>query len=80
MERFHRTLLDEHLRVEGRRTWFETIDEMQGALDPFLLTYNRKRPHQGRGMNGRTPWQAFKEGLPPRKNPTVTSQEDRKAA
>ena len=30
VERFHRTLLDEHFRVEGRRTWFETIDEMQG--------------------------------------------------
>ena len=80
VERFHRTLLDEHFRVEGRRTWFETIDEMQEALDTFLLTYNRKRPHQGRGMNGRTPWQAFKEGLPPRKNPTVSSQEERQAA
>ena len=29
VERLHRTLLDEHFRVEGRRTWFETIDEMQ---------------------------------------------------
>jgi transposase InsO family protein len=28
IERFHRTLLDEHFRVEGRRTWFETIEEM----------------------------------------------------
>ena len=31
-------------------------------------------------MNGRTPWQAFKEGLPLRKNPTVSSQEERQAA
>ena len=31
VERFHRTLLDEHFRVEGRRTWFETIDEMQAG-------------------------------------------------
>ena len=75
MERFHRALLDEHFRVEGRRTWFETIAaEMQGALDTFLLTYNRKRPHQGRGMKGRTPWQAFKEGLPPPKTTTAPTR------
>ena len=64
VERFHRTLLDEHFRVEGRRTWFETIDEMQKVLDDYLVTYNTKRPHQGRGMNGRTPITAFKAGLP----------------
>ena len=80
VERFHRTLLDEHFRVEGRRTWFETIGEMQVALDKFLLSYNRKRPHQGRGMNGRTLWQPFKEGLPPPNTTTVGEQEERKAA
>ena len=64
IERFHRTLLDEHFRVEGRRTWFETIDEMQKVLDDYLVTYNTKRPHQGRGMNGRTPITVFKAGLP----------------
>lgn len=31
VERLHRTLLDEHFRVEGRRTWFETLDEMQAV-------------------------------------------------
>jgi transposase InsO family protein len=64
VERFHRTLLDEHFRVEGRRTWFETIDEMQKVLDDYLVTYNTKRPHQGRGMNSRTPATVFKAGLP----------------
>ena len=64
VERLHRTLLDEHFRVEGRRTWFETIDEMQVVLDEYLVGYNTKRPHQGRGMNGRTPLAAFREGLP----------------
>jgi transposase InsO family protein len=64
VERLHRTLLDEHFRVEGRRTWFETIDEMQASLDDYLVTYNTKRPHQGRGMNGRTPVTVFKSGLP----------------
>jgi transposase InsO family protein len=64
VERFHRTALDEHFRVEGRRTWFETIDEMQKALDQWLVSYNTSRPHQGRNMNGRTPLQAFRDGLP----------------
>ncbi len=31
--RFHRTLLDEHLRVKGRTTWYESIEEMQTDLD-----------------------------------------------
>jgi hypothetical protein len=49
---------------EGRRTWFETIDEMQKVLDEYLAAYNTKRPHQGRGMNGRTPIAVFMAGLP----------------
>ena len=64
VERLHRTLLDEHFRVEGRRTWFETIDEMQTALDAYMIAYNTRRPHQGRNMNGRTPQKAFADGLP----------------
>ena len=64
VERFHRTLLDEHFRVEGRRAWFETVDEMQAALDAYLVVYNDQRPHQGRGMNGRTPAKAFLDGRP----------------
>lgn len=64
VERFHRTLLDEHFRVEGRKTWFETVEEMQVVLDEYIAGYNQKRPHQGRGMKGRTPATAFIEGLP----------------
>ncbi|MEA1649036.1 IS481 family transposase [Nitrospirillum sp. BR 11164] len=64
VERLHRTLLDEHFRVEGRRTWFDTIEEMQVVLDQYLVVYNTKRPHQGRGMKGRTPLQAFRDGIP----------------
>lgn len=63
VERLHRTLLDEHFRVEGRRTWFETIEEMQAVLDSYLEGYNHRRPHQGRGMNGRTPALAFVQGI-----------------
>ena len=72
VERLHRTLLDEHFRVEGRRTWFETIAEMQAVLDVYLAGYNTARPHQGRGMNGRTPARAFTEGLP--KPPTENKE------
>ena len=61
--RLHRTLLDEHLRIQGRTVWHETVAEMQTALDAWLLRYNGERPHQGRGMNGRTPLQAFIDGL-----------------
>lgn len=64
VERLHRTLLDEHFRVEGRRTWFETIEEMQTALDSYMEGYNQRRPHQGRGMNGRIPAIAFVEDMP----------------
>lgn len=73
-ERFHRTLLDEHFRVEGRKTWFETIDEMQRVLDDYLVGYNTSRPHQGRGMQGRTPLQAFRDAASAnrRRNPHTT--------
>jgi transposase InsO family protein len=64
VERFHRTLLDEHFRVEGRKTWFETVEVMQAVLDDYLDGYNQRRPHQGRGMNGRLPAHAFRDGLP----------------
>ena len=54
---------------------------MQAALDKYLVAYNRKRPHQGRRMNGRTPWQAFQEGLPRRpKTNRRAEHEERKAA
>lgn len=64
VERLHRTLLDEHFWVKGRRTWFETVEEMQAALDRYLEGCNHKRPHQGRSMQGRPPAKAFKDGLP----------------
>lgn len=40
VERFHRSLADEHFRVEGRRTWFETVEEMQIALEAHRITDN----------------------------------------
>ncbi len=63
VERLHRTLLDEHFRIKGREKWYESVEEMQADLDAFLELYNTKRPHQGRNMNGRTPYQAFLDGI-----------------
>lgn len=63
VERLHRTLLDEHFRIQGRTVWYESVEEMQKSLDTYLQHYNRERPHQGRGMNGRTPCTAFLEGI-----------------
>lgn len=83
IERFHRTLLEEHLRIQGRTKWYETLEEMQADLDAYLVVYNTKRPHQGRGMNGRTPYQVFKEGLPrksAKKPATAARKEVKKAA
>ena len=45
VERWHRTLLDAHFRVEGRRTWFETLEEMQTVLNHYLVEYNRASEH-----------------------------------
>ena len=79
VERLHRTLLDEHFRVEGRRTWFETIDEMQVVLDEYLVGYNQRRPNQGRGMNGRTPAVAFIDGLPKTNQQKEDKQPEKRA-
>ena len=69
VERLHRTLLDEHFRIKGRTKWYEALSEMQSDLEVYLAHYNRKRPHQGRGMEGRTPYAVFKAGLKKAKKP-----------
>ena len=71
VERLHRTLLDEHFRVKGRIKFYESLEEMQADLDCYLQVYNYERTHQGRNMNGRTPRQAFVEGIP-----NLISEED----
>lgn len=49
--------------IEHRKIWFETIEEIQVALDAYLVEYNTRRPHQGRGMNGRTPLAVLRVGI-----------------
>lgn len=53
IERLHRTLLDEHFRIMGRKKLYESVAEMQTDLDIYLIHYNTKRPHQGRLLNPR---------------------------
>ena len=64
MERFNGTVLDELFRVLGRTKFYESIQEMQNDLDAYVVTYNTQKPHQGRGMNGRTPADVFPRCLP----------------
>lgn len=78
VERLHRTLLDEHFRIKGRQKFYESVAEMQVDLDAYFVRYNTKRPHQGRGMNGTTPLQAFKKGLKLR--PKLKTKEEPKEA
>lgn len=80
VERLHRTLLDEHFRVMGRKKFYESITEMQKDLDDYLVVYNTKRPHQGRKMKGRTPEQVFREGLPKKDMKKTTEKNKIKAA
>jgi hypothetical protein len=54
------------------------FEEMQTVLDQHLVEYNTKRPHQGRGMNGRTPINAFIDGI--RKEDPPDTSPIRKAA
>ena len=50
---------------------------MQKDLQSYLKQYNHERVHQGRNMNGRTPYQAFIDGI---KKPEAEEQEMKKAA
>ena len=36
---------------------------MQNDLEVYLKQYNHERSHQGRNMKGRTPYQAFVDGI-----------------
>jgi transposase InsO family protein len=56
VERFHRTVLDEFFRVELRKHCFETLDQLETALQEWICYYNLKRPHQGYRNLGKNPY------------------------
>ena len=67
-ERFHRTVKEEFFQVAFRRTLYESLDQFQQGLDHYLEFYNRERAHQDYRTQGRTPYQAFLDGLSQRSN------------
>lgn len=62
-ERFHRTVWDEFFKVTFRKTWYHSLAELQADLDAWLEEYNLVRSHHGYRTQGRTPRQAFLDGL-----------------
>lgn len=62
-ERFHRTLKEEFFVLAFRRTFYESVEQLQTDLDTYLEFYNRQRAHQGYRTKGRTPFQAFLDGV-----------------
>ena len=43
----------------GRKKFYNGIEAMQTDLEAYLICYNAERPHQLRGMTGRTPAEVF---------------------
>ena len=69
VERLHRTRLDEHFRIMGRKTLYECIEGIRKNLDAYLVSYNPERRHQGCGMKGRTSADVFVRCLPKPRTP-----------
>jgi transposase InsO family protein len=80
VERMNRTLLDECFRVEGRKTWYFSPDEIQADLDRFMAYYNFERTHQGYRVGGRTPARALVEALGRSRFPLLAAQQPAEAA
>lgn len=48
------------VRITRQEKHYIVVEQSRG----YLIHYNTRRPHQGRGMNGRTPAAVFASGLP----------------
>ena len=62
-ERFHRTVKEEFFSVAYRKKIYGSVQELQEDLDTWLRFYNEERSHHGYRTQGRTPWQAFQDGI-----------------
>jgi transposase InsO family protein len=62
-ERFHRTVKEEFFSVAFRKTFYESVAQLQADLDRYLDFYNRERAHQGYRTKGRTPYQTYLDGI-----------------
>jgi hypothetical protein len=54
---------EEFYSVAFRRTFYESLDQLQRDLDRYVAFYNRQRAHQGYRTQGRTPFQTFLDGI-----------------
>jgi len=62
-QRFHRTIQEEFFSAAFRNTIYESVAQLQQDLDRYLDFYNREHAHRGYRTQGRTPLQAFLDGL-----------------
>lgn len=62
-ERFHRTVKEEFFSIAFRKTFYESLAQLQADLDRYLQFYNHERAHQGYRTKGRTPYRAFVDGI-----------------
>ena len=58
-ERFHQTILQECWRPAFHRRHFNSVRQLQGEADAWLVTYNNRRRNHGDYMRGRTPRQVL---------------------
>jgi len=49
--------------VAFRKTFYQSLEQLQQDLDRYVEFYNRERAHQGYRTQGRTPYQAFLDGI-----------------
>lgn len=61
-ERLNQTIQQEFYAVAFRKTYYKTLEQMQGDLDRFMHEYNTKRTNQGKRCQGRTPKQTWDDG------------------
>jgi hypothetical protein len=68
-------LKKEFFAVAFRKTFYESVEQLQADLDRYLEFYNRQRAHQGYRTQGRTPYQAFLDGANQREEVNEMPQE-----
>lgn len=62
-ERLNRTLKEKFFSVGYRKTALESVPQLQADLERFHQCYNEERSRQDQPTQGRTPRQAFQDGL-----------------
>jgi len=62
-ERFNRTVQNEFYTTAFRKEIYTSIEQLQADLDAWMNSYNTQRTHSGKYCFGKTPMQAFIEGI-----------------